>query len=639
MNGDARASSVAIIALAGLMLLIAVLHTRVYDQRNYREDEINTVHAARLMNPAQIVQWMAGDAHPPGWRLAADFWVDSFGKSEPVTRWSSQLLNLLTFALLYQLGCHVCDRRAGFYAVALLGVYGFASNGMYEFRPYAMLIALVTGLHLVYFRWLTRPRPRQMIVYAALGIAAMYTHFFAVFIFASQAIVLPLFHRWDRKKFQDSALMWLFIALAFSVWILPLLSVIRGPFAGGYYNQSPEALLLETRFLPESIYAFLLLLSPFAVGGRSGEAASRALRWRKHWHLLYPAGLLLGAIGSAWLVDQVYGVLNARGLQSVVTLIALLLALGLRVLPAKASLILLLLLYLHAPRHIAVQPTNGPYREIVAAMQPTYERDSLLFTDFKWAWRWLLPAAYFLMDFTPDEMDKARMFHLVAKPDKAHPPTYPDELQNVYRNYDADIIAGSLPAHDQLWLLRQDGGNRHGEALESWLTQHYALVRAEAWDASYPTSYVLREYRRAPGDATLMLAVGDTMELHQWRLRDSVEAMPCQTITLESWWQATTPDDTPYTLTLILADSDGDGQKAIANAVPADVFTSEWTPRAWYRDITSVAIPCDIKPDSYPLLLGMKESLSGRSLPLRYADGGDLGEHYYLTTIHVSAAP
>ena len=114
MSDSDRFHRFAIIMLAALLiLLISLLHAQVYGQRNYREDEINTVHAALRMTPAEITRWMAGDVHPPGWRLLADLWLDAFGVDEALARWSSKLINLLTFALVFQLGCQLLDGRAG----------------------------------------------------------------------------------------------------------------------------------------------------------------------------------------------------------------------------------------------------------------------------------------------------------------------------------------------------------------------------------------------------------------------------------------------------------------------------------------------------------------------------------------------
>ena len=265
MNADHRfSSSVSILLAAILVLLITLVQTSVYGQRNYREDEINSIHAALIKSPSEIVEWMAGDVHPPGWRLAADFWVDSFGATEPVTRWSSKLINLLTFALVFQLGRHLLDRRLAFYAMLLLGVYGFASNGMYEFRPYSMLVAVTSALHLVYYRWLLKPTPRLMVIYVALGIAAIYTHFFVVFVFAAHLLLLLILRRFQRKLYRDTIMMWVFIGLSFLVWLPSLLSVMLGPFSGGYYTDSLSSLYQQVHFRPEVIFGFLVLTSLFA---------------------------------------------------------------------------------------------------------------------------------------------------------------------------------------------------------------------------------------------------------------------------------------------------------------------------------------------------------------------------------------
>ena len=93
-------------------------------------------------------------------------------------------------------------------------------------------------------------------------------------------------------------------------------------------------------------------------------------------------------------------------------------------------------------------------------------------------------------------------------------------------------------------------------------------------------------------------------------------------------------DKTPYTLSIILADSDGDGQLAITNAVPGNVFTSDWTARKFYRDQTQLEVPCNITGGSYDLLLAVKETISGSDLPLERSDGEAIGHVYYLTTLH-----
>ena len=629
--------------LTALILIIMLLHSHSYGGRNYREDEINSVHAAMLFSPTGIVEWMARDVHPPGWRLLADWWVDYFGGAEEITRWSSKLINLLTYALLYQLGLHIGDRRTAFYAVAILGGYGFAGSGLAELRPYAMLVMLATGLHLVYYRWLHRPTPRLMLVYTALGIAAIYTHFFAFFIFPTHALFLFVFRRFKRKVWLDSLLMWGFIALSFSAWLLPFIYVILSPFAGGIYYAIPsnweglQKLYQLVKFQPEIIFGFLLLMSLFTPPLANAIIRRHpGLRWRRHWTLLYPLFLLLATLIIAFLANALVESLTDRNLQMVVMLVALLMALGLRRLPRPAAAILLILLYLQAPQNIDVPTSNGPYREIVQSMEQTYQTDSLLITEFSWPWRWLLPASYYLMDFTPDKMLKTRMFHLIDRDARLYPPAYPDKLTNIHRSFDqADF--DTLDNHQQLWVLRQGSGNQHGEALQAWLHANYALLWSETWDQPFPTAYRLSEYRRAPS-YDFAIHVGDAMRLHSWSLLDSVEAQACQFIAIESWWQIAQPTATPYTLTFILADDDGDGQKnSVDDTAPADQFTSEWQPDRYYLDQTELQIPCDTAAGSYDLLMAMKETLSGAPLSFGYPDGGIIGREYYLTTLRISS--
>lgn len=632
--------------VTALIMLIILLHTGVYGSRNYREDEINSVHASFIKTPSEIVTWMATDVHPPGWRLFAEIWVESFGGVEEVTRWSSKLLAILTYALVFQLGKQVVDTRTGIFAVVLLGVYGFASNGMNELRPYPMLITITTALHLLFYRWLRHPTRGLMVAYSALGIAAIYTHFFAFFIFPAHAIYLLLFRRFDRTVWTQSLLMWFFITLSFSAWILPFLYVILVPFPGGIYYAIPdgviglEILYRRVNFEPEIIQHFLALLSLFTpfllVQTIKPQRLLPQIRLQKHWNLLYPLVLLTSTLLIAIVVNSLVSSLTARNLLMNVMLFALLLALGLRLLPLPASLILLLLLVLGAPKQIQTSTSNGPYREMIQMMSETYETDSLVLTEFSAAWRWLLPASYYLMDFTSDNMSKQRMFHVIDSDDFVHPPAYPDRLVNIYEEFTDTTLNPDLPDHSQLWVLQEGNDNSHREDIQTWLNKNYAFIRQSSWADDFPTSYVLSEYVRSPANLQLMLNADEIVGLYSWELKDSVDVSPCQTVTIESWWRTSNLIGTPYTLTLVLADDNG--QVAIHEQVPANVFTIEWQTDTNYRDISQLPIPCDIAQGSYNLLLGMKETLTGDALPLTYPDGNSIGTLTYLTTLNVQGS-
>lgn len=638
--------SLTIVLASFLILANALLHTQVYGNRNYRQDEIFVTRLSSIYSMSSLVLDAADDPEPPGWRLLVDFWMDRFGLSEVIARWISKLANIVTFALIFQLGKQICCRRVGLYAVVLLGVYGFAANAMYELRPYPFLITLVTALHLFFYRWIRKPSSALMFAYTLAGIAAIYTHFFSFFVFPAHAVCLVLFRRFDRKLWLSSLVMWLAIGLSFLGWLLPFLQAILIVMPGGIYYAIPPGwagILLfynQSRFQPELIFQFLMLLSMCAplIARNFTAASSSRLRFNERTGLLYAPALLLSTLLIAYGANFIVSNFSLRNVVMFAPLIAVGMALGLRLLPTKAALLLLSLLMLHAPVNLRVQVENAPYREFVQTMAPTYQDDSVVVTEFSWAWRWLLPSAYYLMDFTPDKMSKQRQFHLIEARDSAHPPNYPDELVNIVKSFEPAAFASRLPPHNQLWRLTEGGGNDLGAELSAWLNQNYALVQTRAWAEPYVTNYALSEYARAPEHEGPLLVADDALQLYVWSLGGSVEVAPCETIQIEGWWQLNAEVDLSYSLSIILAAEDGDGQLAIQNSIPAQVFTTEWQANRFYRDQTTLQIPCDIDNGRYNLLLAAKETLRGAALPLRYPDGGAIGNEYYLTTLQISSS-
>ena len=640
---ESHKRAMAILLAALLVLCNMFLHTYVYGTRNYREDEVVVVHEALQLTAVEQLRHLgSANIHPPGWRLLAHFWIEAFGASEEITRWLAKFCNLITFALLYQLGKHIRDRRAGMYAILLLGVYGFASNSMYELRSYSMLIMLTTALHLLFFRWLHKPSSALMFAYVFAGIAVIFTHYFSFFVFPAHAVMLALYTRFEHKLWLDSFLMWLFIGMSFVGWLLPFLHSIVVAAPGGirYSLVASPASIWEfydgSKFEPEVVYQWLMLLSPLALW-RAGRFDVSRIRRRldSRYVGLYPFLLLISTIAIATVSDFLVGSFSLRNSVMFAPLIAICMAVSLRLLPTYATLILTALLLLHAPQNIAWQTSNGPYREIVQEMSKSYQKDSIVVTEFQWAWRWLAAAAYYLMDFTPDRMTKDRMFHIVDPYDSAHPPETADDLVNVVKWLHPEAFGKRLPSHRQLWHLSEGDGNYPGRGLRDWLIQHYALIQTHTWDEPYETSYVLSEYARVPDHQGPLIHAGDEMRLVAWELEGSVEFAACGSITIESWWQPHSEIEESYSLSIILADADGDGQLAIQDSIPAEVFTTDWQAGRFYRDRTALEIPCALEEGRYNLMLAAKETTSGDTLALHYPDGSAIGNEYYLTTLHI----
>lgn len=162
-----------------------------------------------------------------------------------------------------------------------------------------------------------------------------------------------------------------------------------------------------------------------------------------------------------------------------------------------------------------------------------------------------------------------------------------------------------------------------------------AIYEIAAWEGPFPASRQGFSYTALPDAGDFDLHVGNSIRLRGWSLLDDVEAQPCQTVGIETWWQLVTKDDTPYSLMLVLASENADRQLSAIDKVPADTFTTEWKKDIFYRDRAAIDIPCDLEPGQFPLLLGMKKSMTGELLEISHPNGNDIGSLYYLTTLRV----
>ena len=149
------------------------------------------------------------------------------------------------------------------------------------------------------------------------------------------------------------------------------------------------------------------------------------------------------------------------------------------------------------------------------------------------------------------------------------------------------------------------------------------------WERPY-SRFGLGSYTELPESINLNISVGDEFKFVFWSLLSSHDVQPCQTVKVLSWWEVTQTDAKPYTLSVILADADGDGQIAIANK-----RASFWQTDVYNKDESKFRIPCETASGKYPIIIVMNESDTENALGFRYPNGEPIGDHYYLTTLTV----
>ncbi|MFN2225509.1 MAG: glycosyltransferase family 39 protein, partial [Anaerolineae bacterium] len=197
-KGQSRLSAGTTTAAAVLLVLITALAVglRLYrlDGQSLWYDEAFSAYLAN-MDLGEITARTAADIQPPLYYYLLHGWIQLFGDSEFSLRWLSALFGMLTVPLIYALAGQLFrSRLAGLLAALLLAVSPLHVWYAQEARMYTLLTFLgVLSSYLLLLAMRAPDRRRQAAwwaAYALIGIAAVYTHYFAFFVLAFQAIYL-----------------------------------------------------------------------------------------------------------------------------------------------------------------------------------------------------------------------------------------------------------------------------------------------------------------------------------------------------------------------------------------------------------------------------------------------------------------
>jgi len=655
-RGSPRAAI--LLPAAALLLASVTLHTAHFHDRNFREDEIYTVHAAQIMNLSEVVQWLGlGGVHPPGWRLAAVGWVQALGtagQTEPVVRYFSTLVTLIALALVWRLGADLFGWPVGAYAVFLLGTLPFAQFYMHEFRPYGALTLVTAGCTLALLRWVRRPTFARALLFVTFGVAALQTHYYGGFLLAGLALAFVLLVRWQRDLYLRAFGLFFAIGLSLTAWLLPLVHrFVAG--AGGVSYALPsdrrffQQLYDEMMPVPAAIGDLLVLMGALTLvgaviavllsdsaAGHPRDEAGRAIRYR-----FGAAGRALivivapGAMLALAFVVNRFGTGNAtpKNLIILTPYLVLVAALGLRQLPWQARLAALLLIAYPALTEFRTYRTNAPYRELVAFMTPDYQPGDRVIAHVQDYAASTQVLYYYLHDRLPGSLDKANMFHIGGS---SHRFPHDPIANQVYTADDEALtrFAQFLDGAERVWLITY---NRTAllDPFLGILQQRYADVqRAVLVDDR--NVYEIVAYRRVPETLSPLARFGEAIRLEGWELPEGVNVRACQSVPFASWWHALAAPEADLGIGLVLANADGMGVTR-TDAEPSGARTIDWAADTYHLDRRTLTVPCDLPPGDYPLLIGLHDLISAEAVPIYTPDGTPTGSPlYYLTTLHVS---
>jgi mannosyltransferase len=184
------------VALAGLLLLGALLRFATLDLQSYRYDEAVTV--GRVLHPSLFDTLAAvprSESTPPLYYALAWLWSLPFGTGEVAMRSLSALAGTASIAVVYLAAVALpLRRRAGLIAAAIVAVNPVLIWFSQDARAYA-LVFLLTALSFLFFARARRSgTKRDLGWWASTSAPALATHYFAAFVVVPEAVLLLSSH-------------------------------------------------------------------------------------------------------------------------------------------------------------------------------------------------------------------------------------------------------------------------------------------------------------------------------------------------------------------------------------------------------------------------------------------------------------
>jgi 4-amino-4-deoxy-L-arabinose transferase-like glycosyltransferase len=637
---------------AALLIVLLAFALRVVrlDAQSLWYDEGLSVYLASLPLNETIAQSAVTD-HPPLHAILLNVWMRLAGSSEFAARFASAFFGTLAVALAYVLGRKIGGQRVALITASLLAISPMAVWYGQEARGYSLLLTLALVAVLACLRLESGDsRGRVWLIYILACTAALYTHYFAAFVIAALNLAFAvnwLLNQLSNHPTNQHPLSWLLAQLAVVILFLPWLpnalaqaasnatyfpgrvtwdtvatETLRA-FAGGDFPH-----LGQPTSPPPTLWLWIVLvalgaLSPAIQWWLSAvPTRSRAQIYRHAstlaWLLVVPLALMAmlawdkPKFAPRYLLPSLpaFIALAALGVDTLLNfrnrLLKVITLLPLAFIPFT-SLVVTAQIYFDPP--VARPDTRSAAAYIAANEQPG---DAILLVGGH----------------------QSPVFEYYYRGRGDVYPLPPDLLPAAQSPLDARVLAqlaDIAATHPRLWLVLWQPGI--ADPMSLVLDELRANAqRLEVGQNFHEMSLLLfdvreAEFRGSPQNS-LDIAFADPIRLVGFDL-NSNQFSPGQAIDFALYFQSTGPIERNYQVFTHLVGPDGSVAAQDDHIAGADSYpTSLWVTGAQVRNRFSPALPADLPPGSYRLMVGLYDA-AGR-LPL--ISGGDAVE---LATIEI----
>jgi len=605
-----------------LLLLLTAFALRLYrlDQQEIWGDEAHSAYVVKL--PLLSTVSPRTETNPPLYHLLLYLWVRLTGRSVFALRFLSLILGVLTVPLIYQLARLAFGELAGLLTALLCAVSPFLVYCSQEARMYALAIFAVT-ISMFLLAKIVSGQGGQFkllwLAYLSATVAAIFTHYYAVFVVVAQNVVLLALWRRDQRGLTHWLVMQAVLALSFLPWVLAQRSFLAGK-ASARFNELTLPVLIS--IIKRSLVAFSVgttmkapgadhLTLAFLLLGALGSVAALtppAVRaCPKLAKLLLP--WLVVPLICAWLVNPIMPFFQERYLLVAAPAFIVLVAGGLEWLQVRSPwALVLVLLFLVTASSLSLHNwffdeayTKGEY-----GLMMDYVRDHAQ------------PGDLLLLNNPLQEA----LFDYYQPPGVAYRFVSRDDLCTKQQ---ADRALAALTAgYSRVWLVMFGYAEQYDplHLAEQWLSEHGYRSFYRSFLGAYLTLYAMQPAETSPPLQTMVAANLGHKALLVGCSFGGREIKAGETLMLTLYWQALGEMERRYTVFVHLLDSDNRIVAQMDSEPRGGTHpTIEWQFGEIVRDNYGLLIAPNTPPGEYLLEVGMYYLPTLERLPVLDASG------------------
>lgn len=291
------------IILFGLLVAFVLRVFNLNYEGLWNDELLTAVTSHPSYSVVDIVNIMKGDVHPPLHTVLTNLWGKLFMHNDTTIRLINVFFGVWGVYAGYLLAKELFNKKVALYAFGLLILNSFLIRYSQEARSYAQLSLFANFSFLYFVRLIKYDYERKNAIYYVLTTTAMlYTHYFALFVIASQFCAFFFFVNWEnfRKKLLYYIITFALPNVLFLYWIQFILKRADKPFASWRDPASPGVIVdyLQIFFNDYLLSTASLVLIPVTIL----YLLSRKVVKNKWLDKFFNKGRFGLAILSIWLV-------------------------------------------------------------------------------------------------------------------------------------------------------------------------------------------------------------------------------------------------------------------------------------------------------------------------------------------------